>query len=827
MIKLKNIDKTYHKNKANALHVIDDTSLELPNKGLIVLLGKSGSGKTTLLNVLGGLDKADKGEIDFFGTSMTKYNAKKWDQIRSQDIGYIFQNYYLLPNLSIFQNVSYVLKMIGIEDEEEIKEKVSYVLKAVGLFPYRRKKALQLSGGQQQRAAIARALVKNPKVIIADEPTGNLDSKNTVDIMNILKVVSKDRLVVLVTHDEKIAEYYADRIIRIKDGKVMSDESNQTSIDHDLNSDDAIYLKDLKALSKVNDGSLKASYYSDQEEIIDLNINLVLKNNTLYIDLNDFKNRVVILDEESPQVIKDEHYKPKTKQEVTETKFDAKILERKQQTHTKKLHFNFKKLLLNIVERLTSISRRGKFVILSLFLAGGFLAFATSILTQFYLPRPEKQLTWSPSYVKVEPERTYGQINNSFYDYLNQNEQLRNNIAISPAFSGRDNLVYLLNGSSIAFNHIESVMGLNPSKIIHGQMPTTFNQVLISENFGQENHALESIGIRDIRYLIGETITFQNQEFIISGIVKELKSSVIYMTNQGKLSSNEKLPYDFYDENAVSYNLNLTYNHLDTTFIKGALSSGRMPQTSSEVVLPSQLESIIKDRESYFFEPYEVVGYYDDPSFNIIGQGFYIFSIYFKDYITAELNYLKNKEEIYFFNNQWFITSSLPKTVLMDELKKFSSPIDQIAVVDLYQLALEMDETSRSQSMTLVFPILLVLTSVSLLGFYFLNKSSLYSKIYPVGVLRSLGVNKLEVSFDFIMEIIFMITISALPGFIAGSYLISVLKETFPTVPFDYTWYSIILGVFVVYTLFLVIGYLPMYLLLRKTPAEIITKYDI
>ena len=133
-----------------------------------------------------------------------------------------------MPNLSVFDNVAFVLKMIGIQDKNEIETRVNYILKQVGMYRFRKKRSTQLSGGQQQRVAIARALVKNPKVIIADEPTGNLDSKNTLEIMNIIKSISANKLVVLVTHEKELANFYGDRIIEIKDGKIINDDQNTT-----------------------------------------------------------------------------------------------------------------------------------------------------------------------------------------------------------------------------------------------------------------------------------------------------------------------------------------------------------------------------------------------------------------------------------------------------------------------------------------------------------------------------------------------------------------------------------------------------------------------
>ena len=211
MIKLENVNKYYNRYKKNEIHVINNTSLELGKTGLVALLGPSGCGKTTLLNAIGGLDKVTSGKIYIDGKKLPR-NTNKVDKIRNLNIGYIFQDYYLVDNLSVYDNVALSLKICGIKDKEEIKKRVDYVLEKVGMYRYRNRYANMLSGGERQRVGIARAIVKDPNIIIADEPTGNLDSRNTIEVMNIIKAISKDRLVVLVTHERELAEFYASRI---------------------------------------------------------------------------------------------------------------------------------------------------------------------------------------------------------------------------------------------------------------------------------------------------------------------------------------------------------------------------------------------------------------------------------------------------------------------------------------------------------------------------------------------------------------------------------------------------------------------------------------
>ena len=243
MIKIEKIDKYFNKFKKNKIHVINNTSLEFESNGLVALLGPSGSGKTTLLNVIGGLDKVRKGNIFINGEKITKKFQGHVDRVRNLNIGYIFQDYKLIEDMSVYDNVALVLKMIGIKDKEEIDKRVAYVLEKTGMLRYKKRPCSMLSGGERQRVGIARAIVKNPSIIIADEPTGNLDSKNSVEIMNIIKAISKDKLVILVTHEVNLAKFYASRIIEIEDGKIINDYKNENEKDLDYEIGNTLYLK--------------------------------------------------------------------------------------------------------------------------------------------------------------------------------------------------------------------------------------------------------------------------------------------------------------------------------------------------------------------------------------------------------------------------------------------------------------------------------------------------------------------------------------------------------------------------------------------------------
>jgi len=245
MIKLINLNKYFNKGKANEIHVINNTNLEFPEKGLVALTGPSGCGKTTLLNVIGGLDKFGSGEIHFDEQVMSRYRPMEWDIIRNKYVGYIFQNYNLVEDMTVYENIQLALNMAGLYDKSEIEERINYVLTSVGMYNYRRRNVQALSGGQQQRVAIARAIAKNPKVVLADEPTGNLDANNTYEIMSIIKKISQERLVILVSHERSLVDFYADRVITLTDGVVNNDYDNSGNRSLEHKDERIIYLKDL------------------------------------------------------------------------------------------------------------------------------------------------------------------------------------------------------------------------------------------------------------------------------------------------------------------------------------------------------------------------------------------------------------------------------------------------------------------------------------------------------------------------------------------------------------------------------------------------------
>ncbi|MDD4001006.1 MAG: ABC transporter ATP-binding protein, partial [Bacilli bacterium] len=364
MIEVKNLNKYFNRNKSNQIHVINDTSIKLPKAGLVCLLGASGSGKTTLLNVLGGLDKVDSGEIIFQDYSLKRYQAGKWDEIRSRYFGYVFQNYVLLPELSVYQNLEFVLKMLNLS-KEEIDERIEYALKAVGMEKYKKRKPTQLSGGQQQRIAIARALVKSPSVVIADEPTGNLDEKNTTQIMNIIKKISQECLVILVTHERRLAEFYADIIYELADGKIVEERVITAERELFHLDDHNLYLKEFEK-EEVEAEDLKIKYFF-KEQKPNLNLNIVYKDGIFYINSDQDNLKVQFLDNDSEIKVVDD-YKPVIRSESIE-KFDYYLPPIGEINKTTKTSFGFGQTLKLAFNQLRGMRRRQKLIYFVFFLS--------------------------------------------------------------------------------------------------------------------------------------------------------------------------------------------------------------------------------------------------------------------------------------------------------------------------------------------------------------------------------------------------------------------------------------------------------------------------
>ena len=801
MIKVKHLDKFFNKNKNNEIHVINDINLQL-EEGLVVLLGPSGSGKTTLLNVLGGLDKVGGGEIQFDDDVIKKYDSTTWDKIRNQRIGYVFQNYNLLANISVYDNISLTLNMIGIYDKEELDTRIEYVLDKVGMLNYKKRKPSQLSGGQQQRVAIARALAKNPEVIIADEPTGNLDSNNTHDIMRIIKSISKTKLVILVTHEKNLANIYSDRIISLADGKIVDDIINESSEFEGVKHETDIYLKDLNKQPDLESGNTKLSIYTDVKELEKLDIRLILKNNTFYLDLGNQKNhKVQIINQESEVKLLDMKYdKKEIKQE--EINFDLSEIVDEKEINTKHSVISFKDSMKMAFARMKKSTKFGKLFYIGFAVGAILIAVAISLLSSVVLATQPIQSRPIEEVVAIERgTNSYSDIvgytNDDSIDFFINVESINISINLPLTYQSKYNysniyLTPLLIGSADA------------TKIILGETPDANNEILLSKAAADIlllDETIKYSGIRTYEDLM--EFDFYCDEVTSLG-------SFYYFNVVGIIEDNNVA---IYAEEALLYQL-LTVEYGIYELYSDSISMERGTVEDNHFI---QLDNVLIDLDDPYTKIFsnfniEISGTFtkiDSSIPNVMITLETAKKAYFDSYHSGQ------KARIQFFTNDK--TSTMTYLTTQGE-----TPEDSLEV----SLANFRQNKIVDSLSAITFNIIVL--AASAVSYFFIIRSSLLSRIYEISVYRSLGVSKGDIRKIFITEILLITTITSLVTYSLTSLLIYRISQISGSVSIgmDVSALSFFAGLVLIYLVNLISGLLPVSNLLRKTPSEIMSKYD-
>lgn len=792
LVKISGLNKFFNKNKSNQLHVLNQMTLDLPSQGLVMLLGPSGSGKTTLLNVLGGLDKFDKGHLFMFEKNISRYQSKVWDHIRNNHIGYIFQNYHLLPDLSVFDNVAYVLKLMGITDEALIESRVHYVLKAVNMYAFRKKNALQLSGGQQQRVAIARAIVKNPDMIIADEPTGNLDSQNTIEVMNIIKSIAKDKLVIMVTHEKEIASFYGDRIIKISDGKIVSDEDTHERGDYQMKYDETIYLGDLNKETLETTANQSVDIYSEQQDK-KLQATFIVKNDTIYIKVNSDLKKVKLLDDFSTIQIKEGKKEVQQKKTMSETTFDNDALSLEGVERKQHFVFSLKKAVFMALEKVLRTSRKGKIMLVSFMLAGAVIAFAATSLASVLFMSPDQYLTLPSGYAEVTLVNPEDETQN--FPTLQELKDIESIEYINTYNRSRIQINFVrpngLNYNTSVFGAID-LYELHDLDLVYGRLPESTQEILITKSIADslvDSATGQDIGIWSYEHILFETLNFQGLEIKITGIV-DAQYQVIF-TNQ-----------DLADYLTYSYTQRMSLVWFDET----TLLYGSLP-IANQVLVPSS------------------IGNFDlNTAFPLVVEGITISGVYeYQDLIPYIYAKKETVERLRFENSGRFYIL----TTNFSETNAALSSFDLIAIDEL-ENAQRLIERERQFALVSTLTTSLVVIGFAGLGFYFVIRSSLVKRQYEIAIMRAIGVYKKDIMRAFVIEILILTTITTLVGYGIATYGFSLLSNSFlgELNLFNVTFLSVIGGIGVAYVANLLAGLLPVWLLLNKTPAQILSKYD-
>lgn len=836
MIKIKNLNKYFYRHKSNEIHVINDISLEFPKTGLVTIIGESGCGKTTLMNVLGGLDDFHSGTIEINNTTINKYKSKKIDKIRNEKIGYIFQNYLLLPQRTVYDNLLILLNMYDISLEEK-NERIDYVLESVGMLKYKKKNVSELSGGQQQRVAIARALIKSPSLILADEPTGNLDEKNTIQIMNIIKKISKNTLVILVSHERRIASTYSDYIIELVDGQVKSKNEVKEGSIYQFEDDQNIYLKEYE-YKNLSDENVNIDFYSNEDKKI--NLKIVYKNGKFYINSD---TDTIFIDKGSEiQFIDDKQKVLNAKEEIDSSNFELKQLE-----FVKTPSLSFKEKINLTFSNLEKLKKRTRILAFPLFILIILSLFCLqSVATAKFIDKQEIIKMDSRLYtvnlergnkLMLDEVHKFGFVD--FYDGL-----IEQDFDIIPVLNTPMKFYFELPNFSqinskkyeIAYFSALPIECLSKNQLIYGRMPENINEIVI-EKWVLESAIKESTlsNFMDVSSFLGLNVSFKNRDD--------------YMTIVGIADNNQNSAYlnKYIILNAFPSEMKASAIKVISLSEFRKIYDGVLPQSLNEN------EVIQSIHTNYMFGAktlrlnndkallFDIIDYLDFKGLD------YDFIISDSAYDKVFKSILKcSYEKMYIFCNNEQQKNNIAKYV--DEVKDYYASEQLKATVENGFLGLadfinvnmilssycEYDEIlnpyliESNKNVTSRLLVTFIILLITVLIVYFSMKSFSIKNIYDIGVYRAIGINKGSIVFIYALEILVISLKTTLVGGIV-CYLITNIIAGIPIidVPIGISFELFIVSTISLILLNIVVGILPVMGYLRLTPSKILSKYDI
>lgn len=827
MIELFRLNKYYSKNKSNEIHVINDTSLKFPEIGLVAITGPSGCGKTTLLNVIGGLDSFSAGEIYFEGHEIKKYIPYEWDRIRNKYVGYIFQNYNLVNDKTVYENVEMALNMSGLYDKEKLKKRINYVLTTVGMYNYRKRNVQALSGGQQQRVAIARAIAKNPKLVLADEPTGNLDANNTFEIMSIIKKISQTCLVILVSHEKELVDFYADRVIELSDGKVINDYSHTGNRTLKHVDERNIYLKDLNEDESLKESGIERYY--DQNKDDSLALKIVELKDSVYIKVNSQKKIKYLTDDTEINLIND-HYKERKTEDVDKYEFDldqfGAINAGMKRLSFIKFWDSFKK---GFIKTLTKKGFIGKLFILAYFIISAIVVYQIASFGSITRIDPKDYLTSGRDMVMIDMATVRDTFGSSDINNILTNVD---NIDLSPYFtevfvSFSLNEYYQGNVNTQFQAYPMKKSWIDSADLVAGRMPQNDKEIVIDKWIADnliDNKQMTDLNITDINHLLNFYIRSNgvgNFNFKIVGIV-QTESPIIVV--------NDNAIYSFFSRFNIGYNT-YTYIPRGTAATRITILDGRDIQTPDEVLaLQDYTDLAVGDTYDNNGITYKVVGIfkYNDANvsgtYNVVVDNS-VFSDVIKRFDTKSVLLYEPGGGLYFHADNVSQAVTDINTYLNNN--NTGGPITYAH--DSYQYQMDAFQSEKMAGVAARVELIVVVLGGIVIFIFFMMRSSMINRIKEIGIYRSIGASKLDIYKIFFGEIIAFTTIGSLSGYLLMTLLILRVQNMMGKLisAFYLPIHYFLGGILGIYLINVIFGMLPIFTLLRKTPSEINAKYDI
>ena len=848
MIRISELDKYYNKGQANELHVLNRISLELPDKGMVAVFGRSGCGKTTLLNVCGGLDGFTGGSVNVNGADIRKGT----DALRNREIGYIFQNYNLNQLENVQENVADALRLVGMKDEKEIRRRTETALAAVGMAKYRLRKPGTLSGGQQQRVAIARAIVKNPPVILADEPTGNLDEANTLQVMDMLRSLADEHLVVLVTHEAKLVDLYCDRVIELSDGQIKRIYDNEHVSGLDAAGRDEIWLGGMPKNETVWRYA-DVEYYGEAPEQ-PLHLIVVNQNGRFFLKVES--PEVQVLDENSEIRLHEGAYeaRPEAKQRSL---LDLSELPQVKAGICGRL-FHLKNSLKSGWDAISAKQKKkGNRLLRALMLM--FAAIIVLMSASFGTSFRER----------AEAEASVA--GDLYYMDIGGSRQLERIKQAARPENGFDSLYYLKGygdmtqppeftlapGHFITSAAMDSPLTLKAFPLNRDLLPEGITPLagdvkaegaILTRAAADELLSASTVGyIRNYRDLIG--LELSGNRYREDGVtmkiaaVVEGKSKTFYTENlriaEWLMNNDEDLP--LYRVSALEgYEADLRPGHVTVLVYLPEQASGvKAGETVWIRGVELTVDRVINASESKkepFYIPYDDGS--DDVHYEPLGWYDVCYLLTDEDYARVMLSLGRTDKRVttiplYDLDSsqdpfqRWTAVLHAADTAAADKAAAALEEDGIAAITPSEAREAVMKEVRASTRSRLIS--LAVMLAIMCLCMYFIMRAGLMSRVKEVGIYRAIGVTKGNLIFRFLIEALVLCAVTVLTGFLAMSLLMRhwVTHSALMKILFHYPLWMMLLLFLLLVFLCAFCGVLPVMLLLRKTPSEILAKYDI
>lgn len=819
MIRVKGLNKYFNRGRKNENHVLSDINLEFADTGLVCLLGESGSGKTTLLNTIGGLDTFSTGSIVIDDTELVKYEPKKMEPIRNDKFDFVFQNYFLLKDYTVGYNVRIALNRFDVSEEEK-DERVEYVLDMLGMKKYRKKLVSKLSGGQQQRVAIARALVKSPDVIFADEPTGNLDEENTLRTMSILKSISKECLVILVTHERNIANFFADRIIEVRDGKIISDSINESDDVYERSDDSNIYLKELEKSEIKNENALISIYSKKVDRPRRIELKFAWKDGKLYIqnDMNcdilieGVENGVQMLDEERPSLDMEDV-----------DNFSYSLSKMKSRGKSK---LPFKELWRMAVENISLMGKKQAFVIGILLVTAVLLSVTLAEFLNTVTIDEKSIVSTDSHYVKFDFART-----TSLWEEENQWDVIEfvdkylsdgkyGDLFYSPKiniFMTGDGFYQMkdIKQSVEKYFTFVDINHLKESSLIYGEMPKKRGEVVVDKQVIEQFIASRGV----VATMYGGVETYMNMELSIPLVGEKLKIVGISDVGEPSVYSSQSIILGL---DSTGYRI-ATLDELKTEYPESAegVTLGKNQILMREGLYNANKLSMKPDGDIL---GYQKIGEGKDNKFEVLGT---IPNEMGVDYVMSEEGCMYVRTMMYYRGNSCYLYTNDTDRVIKD-MKKYAEKYRgsyTLNVTRPYDEQIKEYKKAHTINLDAKKLITVVILIISIIMIYFTIKSNAMSRSEELTVYRLLGISRGSIMKAYMMEMGLMTCYTSLPAVLITSGVIKFISSI-PSLEIGMIlpWWSVLILIAAIFAVHLLISIMPIYGILSKPAATLAVK---